>query len=228
MSNFFLLIKPKHFVLHAFNESHQRVFEEEFSLKGKIFDNNLDILDNFLYENIFKIEKKFNVYLKDINLIVDHANFIKIDLSLIKNFSNFPKQTDIFLNDVSNIKDSVLKTNNNYQLIHMIINKFIDDKKNYPLLSDDNEKKNILLEVGLICLQKNIIKQLKEILSKYQISIKNILNYEYVYSFKMKEKDCLFKVADQLINGLNINEIKFVQKDIKNKGFFEKFFNFFS
>ena len=224
----YLFISSKKLIITVNTDLEKKIYYEELLVDEFHKHQNFRKLDHFLNQNIFKIEKKFNVYLKDINLIVDHANFIKIDLSLIKNFSNFPKQTDIFLNDVSNIKDSVLKTNNNYQLIHMIINKFIDDKKNYPLLSDDNEKKNILLEVGLICLQKNIIKQLKEILSKYQISIKNILNYEYVYSFKMKEKDCLFKVADQLINGLNINEIKFVQKDIKNKGFFEKFFNFFS
>ena len=228
MSTFFLLIKPKNFALHAFNENHQTLFKEEFSFNDKILNNNFDILDNFLYENIFKIEKKFNFYLKDINLIVDHANFVKIDLSLIKNFTNFSKQTDEFLNDVSNIKDSVLKTNDNYQLIHMVINKFIDAKKKFPLLSGDNEKINTLLEVGLICLQKNTNKKLKEVLSKYQISIKNILYYEYVNSFKTREKDCLFKVADQLINGLNINEIKFVKKDTENRGFFEKFFNFFS
>ena len=70
-------------------------------------------------------------------------------------------------------------------------------------------------------------KKYQEIFAKYQINIKNILNYEYVNSFKNSDQDNLFNISEKLINGSNQNEILFINKTAKNKGFFEKFFDFF-
>ena len=61
-----------------------------------------------------------------------------------------------------------------------------------------------------------------------QINIKNILSYKYINSFKNSAQDNIFDIAERLMNGLNQNEILLINKSSKNKGFFEKFFNFFS
>jgi len=42
-----------------------------------------------------------------------------------------------------------------------------------------------------------------------------------------KEED-IFKMSMKLIEGFNENEVSIVQKQSNNKGFFEKFFNFFN
>ena len=39
------------------------------------------------------------------------------------------------------IKESVLKSNDDFQLVHMIINKFIIDKKDYSELPDQIDEK---------------------------------------------------------------------------------------
>ena len=174
------------------------------------------------------MEKNFKSYIEDINLIIDHKNFITVNLSLIKNFRFLSKQIDISLNDLSNIKESVLKNNTNYELTHMIINKFIVEKKDFIIELDENNQKNIFLEIGMICLKKNTINSFQEILSNYQISIKNTFCFEYVNSFKTVETDNISVLAYKLINGLNSNEISFSKKNPRKIGFFEKFFKFFS
>jgi len=226
--NFFLLIRPNHFALCAIDENYEILFKEELFLSDETLEPNPNIVKKFLDDNIFKLEKNFNSYIEDINLIIDHKNFIKINLSLIKNFKYLFKQNDNYLNDLSNIKDSVLRNNNNYELTHMIINKFIVDKKDFIIELDANNQKDIFLEIGMICLKKSTINSFKKILSNYQIFIKNTLCFEYVNSFKTVEVDNISVVAYKLINGLNLNEINFSKKNPKKIGFFEKFFKIFS
>ncbi len=226
-TNFFLIISPEHFELHVINEKSEILFKELFFLNDLILEDNFYELKNFLDKNIFKLEKKLNLYIKEINLIIEHKNFINIDVSLIKELKNLPKHYNSS-HILSNIRDSVLITNNNYQLIHMTINNFIFDKKHYPIQSEHHHLKNFFLEIRLICLKKNTLKSCREILTRYQISVKSIFNLEYVKSFRANENDHLSVTANKLINGLNPNEIRFSRKHSKNFGFFEKFFKLFS
>ena len=83
-------------------------------------------------------------------------------------------------------------------------------------------------EIRFIFLRSSIIKKLKKIFSKYEISVQNISYYNYVFSFKSANLSNIFELADKLNNGLNLKEILLVKKPPKNKGFFERFFNFFS
>ena len=80
----------------------------------------------------------------------------------------------------------------------------------------------------MICLKRSTINGFKEILSNYQIFIKNSFCFEYVNSFKSIETDDISVLAYKLINGLNSNEINFSKKNPKKIGFFEKFFKIFS
>ena len=87
---------------------------------------------------------------------------------------------------------------------------------------------NIFLEIRFICLKKKFSQNLKKIFSKYQISVNKILNFNYVHNSKKDDERNLFIVAEKLMNGSNPNEMFLIDKSPKNKGFFEKFFNFFS
>ena len=61
----------------------------------------------------------------------------------------------------------------------------------------------------------------------FRSNIKKTFNYEYVKSFKKDNSEHISLVANKLDNGLNENEIKFMEKNSKIIGFFEKFFKFF-
>ena len=145
---------------------------------------------------------------------------------MINEFRNLPTHFNSS-HDISNIKKDVLLSNNTYQLTHMTINKFIVDKKNYHTQPQNDIFKNVFLEFKFICLKKYILKSYQDILTNYQISIKNIFNYDYVNSFRTGENDSISILAYKLNNGLNPNEISFSKKYAKKLGFFEKFFKFF-
>ena len=55
-------------------------------------------------------------------------------------------------------------------------------EKIFHQLSNDNEHKNIFLEMKFICLKNNIIRDFKDIFSRkfHEISLKNIFNYSYI------------------------------------------------
>ena len=65
-------------------------------------------------------------------------------------------------------------------------------------------------------------------LEKYQISVRRILCAKYIEDYSKKEKIDFFTTMGKIIDGYNKNEVKLVDKISKNKGFFEKFFDFFS
>ena len=91
------------------------------------------------------------------------------------------------------------------------------------------EDKNFFSHPGVDAksITRAVIKNLKNIFSRYEIYIDKIFNYEYVNNFRNSNFDNIFDLADKLGNGLNQNEIIFIKKPQEKRGFFEKFFNFF-
>ena len=69
---------------------------------------------------------------------------------------------------------------------------------------------------------------MENVLKKYQISINHILNADYVKSIENEDQADLFTMSLKIIDGYNENEVLIIPKLSKNKGFFERFFNFFS
>ena len=54
------------------------------------------IIDKFLEKNLFTIEKKIQKYIKDVNVILNHDQFLEIDISI----KDFRKNNKITKNDV--------------------------------------------------------------------------------------------------------------------------------
>lgn len=224
----FLFLSLEKTIIFALNSKKQDLYKKELSnLDPKIFENSNE-LNNFLDKNIFSLEKKLNRFVNNINLIINHDDFFSINLS-VKNRFEFKKM------DISQINNLLLETKNHVkksldenEIIHMKINKFVIDGKDYISIPDDIDSSNFFVEVEFICLPKKLIKNVEKILINYQISINKILSYEYLCNFKSSPNENIFIVADNILNGLNQNEVFLINKSAKNKGIFEKFFNFFN
>jgi hypothetical protein len=224
----FLLIEFKKIIFVTLDQKNQVYLNRELVINNSEINEQFSLLEKFLNQNIFEIEKKLDDYVKDINLIMDHDDFITINLSTVHNSKNFFDQTNDISNLFINIRSSFINNMNNYEISHMLINKFIIDGKDYPLMPNRQDFENIFLEIKFICLKDKISQNLKKIFSKYQISVKKIFNFKYVHSSKKNDEKNIFITAENLINGFNPNEILLIDKSPKNTGFFEKFFNFFS
>ena len=226
-NKFFILLGMSQIKLVIFKEDNQILFEKDIKTHDKNYEESLISLKKFLENSILDLEKKFKFYIKNINLIIDNDHFIFTDVSTINNYKNISEQSTDTSSYLVNIKDNILKSMKDYNLIHMIINKFIVDGKDYLFIPKESNFENIFLEIKFILLDKKTIKNLKNIFSRYEIYIDKIFNYEYVNNFRNSNFDNIFDLADKLSNGLNQNEIIFMKKPQEKRGFFEKFFNFF-
>ena len=110
----------------------------------------------------------------------------------------------------------------------MVINKYKVDNKDYSLLPYDIKCNNFSLEVNFSCISHEFIEDLEKILKKFQISINQIISANYIKNFIKNNDEDVFLMTKKIINGHNPNEVKLVNKTRENKGFFEKFFNFFN
>ena len=69
---------------------------------------------------------------------------------------------------------------------------------------------------------------MEQILKRYQISLEKVVSAPYIKKFLTDDDKDIFLMAKKIIAGYNPNEVKLAEKTIKNKGFFEKFFNLFN
>ena len=149
---------------------------------------------------------------------------MKLVLRVFENLVDF-KNLNYLLNEA---KEDCKKTIENRKIIHMLITNYRVDDKNFSYFPEKTRCKNFSLDIKFICLSNNLVKNLEQILKKYQISIDKILSADYMQSIPNENSPDLFALAHKVIHGLNNNEVHLVNKSIKNKGFFEKFFQFFS
>ena len=225
---YFLLIGLNQINFTVLNENKKIILEKKVLTNDLSLNQNFENLENFLHQNIFDLEKKLNNYIKEIDLIIDYNDFISVDISTIDNFNNNIDQSINISNSLMNIKDNVINNMHGYNLVHMLINKFIIDGKEYSSIPKENDYESGLFEIRFVCLKSNILKNLKKIFSRYEILVKNVSCFEYVKNYNNSETDNIFDLSDKLRKGLNPQEILLTNKSSKNLSFFEKFFNFFS
>jgi len=230
--NTYLYLSKKKNIISVYSENNfEKVYEKKISNDDSLVHIDYQQLDNFLNQNIFKIEKKINNFIKKIIVILDFDLFFFVQLSIKKkDFENLInlKSLSYLINEA---KENCKKTIDERQIIHLIIRNYKIDNQNYSSLPKDFNNKSFSLDLEFICLSNQIIKNLEETLNKYQISLSKIVNADYVSEFlinKDRDKDNIFLMAKKILSGHNSNEVVLVSKSNKNKGFFEKFFNFFS
>ena len=225
----FLLVSPNKFSILVIRESDlKKIYHEEAELSNSSNQINFFELNNFLDENIFKIEKILKNFIKNIYLIIDCNNFFHMKISLKKdNFGNFITNENLtyMLNEA---KDLCRKTLEKKKIIHLIIENYIIDKKNFSYFPKELKCKNFALDLKFICLPIDLTKSLEQMLKKYQISLKRAVSLNYIKKFIEKEKPDVYNLSKKIFLGSFENEVLIINKNTKKQGFFEKFFNFFS
>ena len=93
-------------------------------------------------------------------------------------------------------------------------------KGNFPVLVGSN------VIPKSIC--KTLIKEISNVLEKYQIKIDRLFEKKYIKNLFEGESLEISIMAFKIKSGHNQNEIALVPKSTKKIGFFEKFFQLFS
>mgnify|MGYP001390260923 CR=1 FL=1 len=224
----FLFINLNKFTIIVLDDFNEVIFKKELSLKNSSKEFNFELLENFINENIFKIEKEFNEFIKFIFLIIDHSDIFSVNLSIKKKISDVPLNTNLINNLLVEAKNCCKETLEKLYVMHMKIDQFYVDNDIYKIFPDNIRSENLSIDLSFICIPKNFLQNLEKILKKYQISVSKTLSYQYLDSFFEIGSDELGLVSKKILSGFNENEVILMNKVSRNQSFFEKFFNFFN
>ena len=223
----YLSLSKNKFEIFLFdNKNLKNLYQDNIIFESNIID--FEKLPKFLDNNIFKIEKLVGKFIKNIYLIIDNDENLQVNICIKKkNYETLLNQKSLE-NALTEIKDIFKESYQEQIIMHMIVNNYLINDKNYPTYIDNLRSDNLCLEINFISISNNIALTLEKILEKYQIKINQFLNEKYIKNFINDENINLAEMAFKLKNGLNDNEVILVPKNNENKGFFEKFFQLFS
>ena len=146
----------------------------------------------------------------------------------IKQKNYQPSKSNVYLkSSITNAKDLFKENYPNEKIMHIIINNYFIDGKNYTYLEDNLEYEQLNLVIQFKSISNEIIHNLTKLLQNYQINIIKFIDGNYVKNFFNKDIE-ISEMAFDILNGCNVNEVMVVQKNPEKKGFFEKFFQLFS
>ena len=225
----YLIISKKNFIIYLFDKQKLKtLYYQKLELENKTNDLDLDNLNNFLNENIFKIEKLVENFVKNIFVYLETEDILNINISLKKKIYEKKLQVNFLENLLVEAKELIQENYYNHNITHMIINKYIFNGKSYNNFISDLNADNLSLEINFKCLQKKLLLKISDILNKYHIEIDRFLDLKYTNSLFPDENVDLVKNCYKVLDGFNENEVNLVPKNIKKTGFFEKFFQLFS
>ena len=209
-------------------KNHKDIYQEEFKFRDVSEKLDFNLLNDFLENNIFKIEKLAGNFVNNINIVIENKSILTSNIGIKK--KNYTGEiTDIILESMlTDVKDLFKENYNQYKLIHMIIDKYIIDGVSYSSLQDQISNDEICLEIKLISIPNLLILEIENILKKYQIQVNNFLDKGYVKDFFLDKQLDISQMAHKLKNGMNKKEVQITSKSTKKIGFFEKFFQLFS
>ena len=225
----YLIISYGKFEIFLFDiKNHKNIYQEEFKFRDDSEKLDFNLLNEFLENNIFKIEKLAGNFVNNINIVIENKSILTSNISIKK--KNYTGEiTSVILESMlTDVKDLFKENYNQYKLIHMIIDKYIIDGVSYSSLQDQISNDEICLEIKLISIPNLLILEIENILKKYQIQVNNFLDKGYVKDFFLDKQLDISQMAHKLKNGMNKKEVQITSKYTKKIGFFEKFFQLFS
>ena len=137
---------------------------------------------------IASFEKDTNEYIDNINLMIDSPKLTSIGISISKKLDGSKlKHANVkFL--IQEAKQQILKYYIDYNIIHIIINNYKIDGVDYSYLPDEIKCNFISLDILFICLPSDLVLYYKNIFSKSNILVNQIICSSYAKSINYKDK----------------------------------------
>ena len=115
----FLFISKNKYQMFVYDKDNLKdLYNSEIKINGVI---ELDSLSNFLDENIYKIEKKLNNFIRNIILIIEDDKVLEVGISIKK--KNYEKDIDQkhLENSLVEVKDVFRESYQDQIIMHMVI-----------------------------------------------------------------------------------------------------------
>ena len=192
------------------------------------FDNNLNliILSKFILEKVKDFEKFIGSFIEKVYVITD-AKYDQFSLSLKNKYdSNQIKKTDV-VRLISDAKQLIIRNNKNYLILHILVEKYVIDGKEYFEFPENLGYKEFIIDVSFITVQNSIVKTLNKILKDCNIEVKKIISHQYSSRFAEKSDLSPCIAGKKVVDGINPSEVMIHNLYTRKQGLFEKMFNFF-
>ena len=225
----YLSISQKKFGIYLLDKKNlKNIYKEEL-----LIENDRDLIDyillnSFLEKNIFKIEKLVGNFLKSIVVIIENKQIFNVSIGIKK--KNYGEKINQYYleNSLAELKNLFKQNYQNKKIMHFLINKYLIDGINYTSFDKEIDGEEMCVEVNFISVSNILIKEITDVLEKYQIKISCLFEKKYIKNFFKEENLDLSLIAFKIQSGHNNNEIVLAPKSMKKRGFFEKFFQLFS
>jgi cell division protein FtsA len=157
-----------------------------FYKESKFFADHSD-LDLEIQKIIRSLEKDTNEYIDNISLMIDSPKMLSIGISISKKLDGSKlKKTNVqFL--IQEAKQQILKYYTSHNIAHIIINNYKIDNVDYSYLPSQINCHSISLDIFFICIPNELIFYFKNIFSKSNILIDQIVCSSYVKSINYKD-----------------------------------------
>ncbi len=189
---------------------------------------NFEKIHKLAEENIIEIEKSIGEFVRDVYLIIETPENMSIKFSVKKNYDGKKISKDDATYLIQDAKQQILKSNIDYKIVHIIVEKYILNNIDYKFLPTDKKSDNFSIDINFICFPKDLISSFEKLFFKQQISINRFICSNYLKKldfFNNDNKICVH--AKNVIDGKNKQEVAIIQKNRKKTGFFEKLFHLF-
>ena len=150
-----LFLTLNKFTLIVLDEFNKVIFKKELLLKVSSEKFNFELLDNFINQNIFKIEKELNEFVKIIILIIDHNDIFSVNLSIKNKINDVILNNNLINNLLIEAKSYCKETLEKVNVMHMKIDFFYIDNNIYKTLPDKIRFKNLSVDLSFICIPNN-------------------------------------------------------------------------
>ena len=225
----YLSISQKKFEIYLLDKKNlKNIYKKEFHFENDIDQIDYNLLGDFLDKNIFKIEKLTGNFLKSISLIIENYNILNFSIGIKKKNYGEKINKQYLESSLIELKDLFKENYQNNKIMHFIINRYLIDDVNYTSFDQEINGDFICVEAKFISVPSILIKEISDVLAKYQIKIGSLFEKNYIQNFFEEQSLELTISAHKIKSGQNQNEISLVSKSYKKKGFFEKFFQLFS
>ena len=113
-------------------------------------------------------------------------------------------------------------------MVHYLVNHYLFDNKIHKNFDFSKKCDYFCVDTTFILLNRDEVLFYKKIFEKFQISVKKIINSKYIFNLFDSSEFNECEMGQKIYAGFNPNEVFFIEKKTEKKGFFERFFNFFS